>query len=1085
MPPRPRRNNRQEVTFESQLLLYRYLLSQLGLTELQTIGKYLNDASQEGYDENGNTLFYGYLSRLHGLKITPDRLREYDNRICRYTREIGEARHTTLRWKYFQYIGLLFTEYYLDRYFGDREAFACELNDFAKRATGNMLLEDVFTPDTMNKLAFMCATGSGKTLIMHANIKQFLYYLKRAQRLNSSIAINKIIVLAPNEGMSMQHLDEMKLSGINADIFNKDGGFGGDDSDVTIIDMNKLKEEGKVKTVSVDSFERNNLVLVDEAHRGLTSSDDVWYDYRTRLSEDGFAFEYSATLKQALNANSNRAEDKALMAEYGRSIIMDYSYKWFYNDGYGKDYRIYNLRNTDDDDARMLYLTGCLLSFYQQVKYVRGNEAVLRPFNIENPLLVFVGNRVTANTSDSELSDVEEVLAFLDNFCRQKQVTIGRIRQVIENKTGLVNDGGRDIFTNDFNALWDIYSSKPEAEKLYEDLLHIVMNADTVGDEPRLHVVELKKNSGEIGLRIGEYGEYFGVINIGDTAKLIKRCGVRGMVTGNDEFVADSLFRTINDRESKIKVLIGSRKFTEGWNSWRVSTMGLINFAKGEGSQAIQLFGRGVRLKGYGERLKRSNSLEDSRISVPQFIGCVETLTIFGVRAQYMEDFKKFLEQEGAPTNDNITQVRLPVVKRYDADQHRKLRVIRVKDGANFKRQARRLLLDVPHDDLFMNYLLRNKTRIDCRSHIQGIDSVGAFQMKIDVGNIPEHTIDEKYLPMLDWYRIYDELEEYKNEKGYYNLCLDRDRLASIMAVKDWYTLIIPDVYMQIDSITKLDAAADYAVMVLKSYMDKFFKFEKERWEAPLLEFAELEAGDNNFVDVYTLTYQATSALDKNGEELEKFIGDMGAILNNNAGLDTYEKKFPRDEKLVLFDFRNHLYAPLICLKKGNIGVQITPVSLNEDEKKFVDYLRQYVGTHGDVLADKSLYLLRNKSKVGIGFFEAGNFYPDYILWVDSGDVQHIAFIDPKGLVHVPAHSPKVQFYKKIKELEVQLAPTAGDRRITLDSFIMSGTSSNDLRMWWNMERPQREACNVYTLDDEQCVTKMMEKMLNNLPSMG
>ena len=49
-------------------------------------------------------------------------------------------------------------------------------------------------------------TGSGKTLIMHINILQFLHYLKRARRTNSHIEINKIIVLSPNEGMSNQNL---------------------------------------------------------------------------------------------------------------------------------------------------------------------------------------------------------------------------------------------------------------------------------------------------------------------------------------------------------------------------------------------------------------------------------------------------------------------------------------------------------------------------------------------------------------------------------------------------------------------------------------------------------------------------------------------------------------------------------------------------------------------------------------------------------------------------------------------------------------------------------------------------------------
>ena len=168
---------------------------------------------------------------------------------------------------------------YLDRYFANREQFCGSINGFIAdeySATMGALNIEPYTLDKMNKLAYMCATGSGKTLIMHINILQFLFYLKRAKRLNSNIDINKIIVLSPNESMSRQHLDELKLSNISAGIFVKDGGFfGNQKEDVVIIDMNKLKEEGKVKTVSVDSFERNNLVLVDEAHRGMSSSDGV------------------------------------------------------------------------------------------------------------------------------------------------------------------------------------------------------------------------------------------------------------------------------------------------------------------------------------------------------------------------------------------------------------------------------------------------------------------------------------------------------------------------------------------------------------------------------------------------------------------------------------------------------------------------------------------------------------------------------------------------------------------------------------------------------------------------------------------
>ena len=247
-----------------------------------------------------------------------------------------------------------------------------------------------------------------------------------------------------------------------------------------------------------------------------------------------------------------------------------------------------------------------------------------------------------------------------------------------------------------------------------------------------------------------------------------------------------------------------------------------------------------------------------------------------------------------------------------------------------------------------------------------------------------------------------------------------------------------------IDSIPKLDAATDYAIMALKSYMDKFFKYEKERWEAPRLEYAVLEATDNNFVDEYSITYAQQSELDQTGDELEAFISEISTILDHNNGLDVYEKDAFHG-RLVLFDFRSHLYAPLVCLQKSSLKIQVSPVSLNEDEKKFVDLLKKYVDRHADYLDGKSLYLLRNKSKVGMGFFEAGNFYPDYILWIDSDDKQYISFIDPKGLMHIRPDDPKIQFYKTIKELEERLAPTSGEKTIVLNSFIMSGTPASSV----------------------------------------
>ena len=86
------------------------------------------------------------------------------------------------------------------------------------------------------------------------------------------------MLLTANEGLSKQHLGEFELSGIQAELFSKEGRglFAG--RSVEIIDVHKLKEEMGEKTVAIDAFEGHNLVLVDEGHRGASGED--WMERR-------------------------------------------------------------------------------------------------------------------------------------------------------------------------------------------------------------------------------------------------------------------------------------------------------------------------------------------------------------------------------------------------------------------------------------------------------------------------------------------------------------------------------------------------------------------------------------------------------------------------------------------------------------------------------------------------------------------------------------------------------------------------------------------------------------------------------------
>ncbi len=1080
-----KKKSKPTVEFNDRLILFRYFLHLFEKTSLKSLAGTLNSSDYDGYDENQNTYYYSYFKMLcKGNGISPDLLRRYDENICRYVKQIGENRGG-ISLKYYQYVALLFTEMYLDNYFGDRKAFMKKLNDYIDQIAAETLGANNFehyTEDTMNKLAFMCATGSGKTLIMHINILQYLHYMKRAKRLNSNIGINKIIVLTPNEGLSNQHLEELKLSNIPASLFSKDlSGLYSRKDEVVIIDINKLEEEGKVKTVSVDSFEQNNLVLVDEGHKGL--SGEVWYDYRTRLSAEGFSFEYSATFKQALK--SKPKDTDKLLNEYGKAIIMDYSYKYFYEDGYGKDYRIYNLKENVNTEYTSLYLVGCMISFYQQMKLYISYEKEYKPFLIQKPLLVFVGNRVSTpiqkgkNLTESEkdlLTDVEEVLTFIDQFVHNKTETIRRIDAIIKQKTGLIDGAGNELFYNDFSALIDLYGGELSAEDVFEDILRIIFNVDSIPDEPRLHIANFKQVDGEIGLKIGEHNDYFGVISVGDTAALTKKCESDGLVTDTEEFISDSMFRTINDKHSNTNILIGSRKFSEGWNSWRVSTMGLINFAKGEGSQAIQLFGRGVRLKGYEGCLKRSDRV-DAKIKIPKGLLPLETLTIFGVKAQYMEDFKKFLELEDVGANESVQEFKIYTLSRFPTIKDKGLQVIALPKDKIFKKNAGRVILDVP-DDLFMTYLLKNKIIVDCRSKIQTIESSSTLHIE---STTEEHTIADKYLDFLDYDRIYSELEQYKNEKFYYNIILDKSRLMPIMKTDGWYSLIIPETHLIIDSVLKLQNATDFAIMVLKLYLDKFFTFEKERWEEPYMAYTTIKADDPNFVDEYTIRYTTNDAdADRASQAIGKFVEDIKKVLDNDSEIKGFEITTHHDV-LTAFDFPKHLYAPLISVQAGSLKIQVSPVSMNTGEKKFVELLSNYTKQNASVFEGKEMYLLRNKSKSGMGFFEAGNFYPDFVLWIIEDGIQRISFIDPKGLMKLKPNDPKITFYKKIKEKQERLASQEDlNDQIILNSFIMSVTPSLTLKEYWNMSKGERESKNIYCLDNEDCIEKMIDKILTD-----
>ena len=290
---------------------------------------------------------------------------------------------------------------------------------------------------------------------------------------------------------------------------------------------------------------------------------------------------------------------------------------------------------------------------------------------------------------------------------------------------------------------------------------------------------------------------------------------------------------------------------------------------------------------------------------------------------------------------------------------------------------------------------------------------------------------------------MFFELQKFKAERSWHNLDLPRQAARTLLERDDWYTLYVPEDQLAMGDFRRVRLWQEMALTLLKKYCDRFYRYCKAAFEAQHLEYRELGEDDPNFFDEYRVLVQQSQ------EQLLQTLTTLKEKLGNGELADAGFGSF------VSLAFDRHLYQPLLCCSQNDV-VEVRPVALNDGERDFVKdlrslYLRE-LEKGGGLFEGCELYLLRNQSRGrGVGFFEAGNFYPDFILWLVDGKRQSVTFVDPKGLRNVEGpNDPKLRFAETIKELEARL----GDPAVTLDSFIVSRTPLGQLP-WWDREMSQ------------------------------
>lgn len=1068
------------IVFEQSLVLQDFLTLKLGgnpldpRDRLHTIRKVTPATSASGPSPYFQAFLPFRVSRM-GESCSVEDLASYDRDIALVTDQMNAARPLEpVRWLYFQWAALMSCAIYLDLYYGSRESLLDQLNQHLDRFNRERGLRlPAYTIEDLGRLSLWMATGAGKTLLLHANVLQHRLYVDRhmAQRPRHTL------VVVPNESLARQHVAELGRSGLRARLYHKATADLYARSDILVLVITNMLEprtsEGASRKAGdgetlyePERFGSHNLVLVDEGHRGK-DDEGRWRNIRRFLCAEGFVIEYSATLKEVVHTSlaslAQRVEAGAkgmsMAREYARSIAVDYSFKRFHHDGYGKHFRVLALAANHEHLELALdgYLTGCLLAFYEQIMVYEESRALSAEHRIERPLAVFAGLRVRG-----EDSDVVDAIALIGRFLTRREHFVPLLRNLLDEVLVIRTRRGTDVFSGMFSEVRRVHGVN--ASSLYDDMVRRLF---LVEGATRLRAARRKDAEGEIELRVGD-AEPFGVVNVGNPSEVLReleRPAHQSWVQVCPEITGGSLFEDLGNETCRATMLIGSRKFMEGWNSFRVSMLGIFNIGQNAGTQIIQLFGRGVRLRGKDGSLKRfsRDKGRERAGSTLERLRVLETISLFTVNAKYLQLFEKEIQErlEGEPDGEPVTveipivgdrhPPRLRVLKLPRAEEFRRARVVEVGPNAGLAADGTR-----PFIDIYLDYYPRAGSRA----------SVGAAGRDALTSENIITTLDP-WLVVLDHDALYLRCAQMKNEEGWHNLKLPRFVGADserepvtqwILRRSGWFRVAIEQRFVSPEHVADLSLLPTWqrlAGELVCAYISAHYKWYLRAWQtsgAKVVWWDELNPSEQQAL-VPEGQFSETGARHKvtinvqehdggSSESVVQFVRDIASEVARGV----YE--VGRRMGLRSMGMEHSLYRPLLSLEDSPpVTIQCRPVALNRGEEDLLDAIDRYLRGEPSVLAGAQVHILRNESRRGLGFFVGAGFYPDFIFWIVKGGKQWVIFVDPKGATHMATRlaAAKLTLPRLLWEIERRNALPD----VHLDAFVVFGTREADLDETW------------------------------------
>lgn len=563
--------------------------------------------------------------------------------------------------------------------------------------------QDLPYVELINRMGFWMATGSGKTLV----IVKLLQQLWRLMQFDL-IPHRDVLVLTHREDLLEQlrsHVREFNAASVAPYLRLRQlreypeakrehpSLLGRQELTVFYYRSDNISDVQKERIVDFRNYENDGkwYVLLDEAHKGDKEDSKRQHIYNI-LSRNGFLFNFSATFTDP--------RDRLTTA-------YEFNLASFIAGGYGKHISLLRQENrafrdredfSDEEKQRIVLQSLLMLAYVAKARAQLCAAAGATLYH--RPLLLALVNSVNTEEADLKLF-----------FRELARIAAGEVSP--------------QAFTAAKKALRDELVAGPaflyEAESfafnaaLFEsltrtDIYRHVFNAERRG---AIEVLVRPSNDKELAFKLKSTDAPFALIKIGDSTPWRK-----GELAGYEivkGFEDESFFARLNDPDSTVNLLMGSRSFYEGWDSNRPNVITFINIGTGEDAQkfVLQSMGRGVRIEprpGRRQRLQRlhnAGEVDDATFGAARpFLHAVEALFIFGTRRAALETILAGLEQERKQEAGSLLALEINSVAE-TAPHPLLIPVFRQLDGRLLmdQRQPRKFELQPRERDLLQDYV--------------------------------------------------------------------------------------------------------------------------------------------------------------------------------------------------------------------------------------------------------------------------------------------------------------------------------------------------------------------------------------------